>query len=84
MIRAVSLTQVVIDVWDRSSRGGPPDLLGKAVISLSECRAGMPHTYVNNLLEGKLVVRLLFDFSPLPSVEDEEAHLKELLGLVNN
>jgi hypothetical protein len=29
------------------------DLLGKAVLSLSECRPGVPHTYFKHLLEGK-------------------------------
>ena len=46
--------QVVVDVWDRPAEG-PADLLGKAVLSLSECRVGVPHTYFKHLLEGKLV-----------------------------
>jgi len=73
--------QIVIDTWDRSSQGGPPDLLGKAVVSLSECRPGIPHTFFSNLLEGKLVVRLLFDFASLPSPEEEEAQMAQILGL---
>ena len=47
--------QVVVDVWDRPLPGSPPDLLGKAVLNLSECRPGVPHTYFKHLLEGKLV-----------------------------
>mmetsp|Transcript_4017 Transcript_4017/g.10446 ORF Transcript_4017/g.10446 Transcript_4017/m.10446 type:complete len:168 (+) Transcript_4017:71-574(+) len=46
--------QVVVDVWDRPG-DGPADLLGKAVLDLSECRPGVPHTYFKHLLEGKLV-----------------------------
>jgi Ca2+-dependent lipid-binding protein len=64
--------QVVIDVWDRPG-SGPANLLGKAVLSLGECRAGVPHTYFKHLLEGKLVLRLLFDFDELPSEEEELA-----------
>ena len=47
--------QVVIDVWDQSADGAKTDLLGKAVMSLSDCRNGVPHTYFKNLLEGTLV-----------------------------
>ena len=38
--------QVVVDVWDRSSAGGPPDLLGKVLVTVAECRLGVPHTYL--------------------------------------
>ena len=49
------------------------------LISLSECRPGMPHTFFKNLLEGRLVFRVLFDHA-LPSVDDEEAQYKQALG----
>lgn len=65
--------QVVVDVWDRPAAGAPASLLGKAVLGVGECRAGVPHTYFKHLLEGKLVLRLLFDFAPLPSEADELA-----------
>ena len=65
--------QVVVDVWDRPSAAAPADLLGKAVLSLSECRPGVPHTYFKHLLEGKVVLRILFDFGELPSEEEEQA-----------
>ena len=81
-VRTCALAQVVVDVWDRSAAaGGEDDLMGKAVISLSECRPGMPHTFFKNLLEGRLVFRVLFDHAPLPSVDDEEAQYKQALGL---
>lgn len=48
--------QVVVDVWDQSADGVKSDLLGKAVIGLAECREGVPHTFMKNLLEGKLVM----------------------------
>jgi hypothetical protein len=64
--------QVVIDVWDRPTEG-PADLLGKALLDLSDCRPGVPHTYFKHLLEGKVVLRVLFDFGELPSVEEERA-----------
>ena len=57
--------QVVVDVWDCSSQGGRPDLLGKAVMSVSECRPGVPHTFFKNMLRGKLV-RLPPCLRPLP------------------
>ena len=60
-------------MWDRPAPAAPPDLLGKAVLNLSECRPGVPHTYFKHLLEGKLVLRLLFDFATLPSEADELA-----------
>ena len=47
--------QVVIDVWDQSADGTKTDLLGKAVLSLTDCREDVPHTYYKNLLEGTLV-----------------------------
>ena len=53
--------QVVLDVWDRPATGAAA-LLGKVVIGLSECRPGVPHTYFKHLLEGKLVLRVLFGF----------------------
>ena len=49
--------QVVVDVWDEAADGSRSDLLGKAVISLSDCREGVPHTFAKNMLEGKLVRR---------------------------
>ena len=42
--------QVVVDVWDRSSVGGTPDLLGKVLITVGECRLGVPHTYLKHLI----------------------------------
>ena len=78
---ASACSQVVVDVWDRLSANTPPDLLGKAVLSVSECRAGVPHTYFKNLLEGKLVVRLLFDFAPLPSAAEEQQGMEAILGI---
>ena len=62
--------QVVVDVWDKPS-DAPADLLGKALLSLSDCRCGVPHTYFKHLLEGKLVLRVLFDFDQLPPLEEE-------------
>jgi len=64
-----------VDVWDQPAEG-PADLLGKAVLSLSECRVGVPHTYFKHLLEGKLVLRLLFDLDDLPSEEQEMAEFE--------
>ena len=46
---------VIVDVWDQPTTDAPADLLGKAVLSLAECRPGVPHTYFKHLLEGKLV-----------------------------
>ena len=70
--------QVVVDVWDAATADGAtggagPELLGKALLSLSECRAGVPHTYYKHLLEGKVVLRVLFDFNDLPTEAEEEA-----------
>ena len=62
--------QIVVDVYDRPS-GAPSELLGKALFTLTECRVGVPHTYFKHLLEGKLVLRVLFDFDELPSLEEE-------------
>ena len=73
-------SQVIVDVWDEQVVGGPPDLLGKVVLSLSNCRAGVPHTYFKHLLEGKIVLRLLFDTDPLPSAEEEEEGIEAILG----
>ena len=64
--------QVVVDVWDQPT-DGPADLLGKALLPLADCRAGVPHTYFKHLLEGKLVLRVLFDFDELPTLEEEAA-----------
>lgn len=72
--------QVVLDVWDQGSGRGPPDLLGKAVISLTECREGVPHTFFKNLLEGKLAARLLFSFDELPPPEEEQAQYDAALA----
>ena len=68
--------QVVVEAWDQPS-DGPADLLGKALLSVSECRAGVPHTYFKHLLEGKLVLRVLFDFDELPSLEEDKAQFAE-------
>ena len=68
--------QVVIDVWDQRKEGAA-DLLGKALLSLTDCRAGVPHTYFKHLLEGKLVLRLLFDFADLPTLADEQAAFEQ-------
>ena len=62
-------SQIVIDVWDRPAGGGAADLLGKAVLGLEECRPGVPHTYFKHLLEGRIALRILFDFDPLPPDE---------------
>ena len=71
---ASACAQVVVDVWDAAGEaGGSAELLGKAVLSVGECRAGVPHTYFKHLLEGKVVLRLLFDFADLPSHADEQA-----------
>ena len=39
--------------------------------SLPLPNGGVPHTYFKHLLEGKLVLRVLFDFNELPPVEEE-------------
>ena len=47
---------VVVDCWDGN------ELLGKAVVSLNDCRFGVPHThFVSMLSGGRLVVQLLFE-----------------------
>ena len=69
--------QVVVDVWDRSDQGGPSDLLGKVVLGVSECRLGVPHTFLKHLLEGKLALRVTFDTKALP---DDSAQMRDLLG----
>ena len=45
--------QVVVDLWDAVEGSGEPDLMGKAVVSLDECRPGVPHTFFKNMLVGK-------------------------------
>ena len=62
-------SQIVVDVWDRPAAGAESNLLGKVVLELGECRPGVPHTYFKRLLEGNLVLRVLFDFEPLPADE---------------
>lgn len=64
--------QVVVDVWDKPNDAQPADLLGKALLSLADCRPGVPHTYFKHLLEGKVVLRVLFDFGALPPLEEEQ------------
>ena len=44
-------------------------MLGKAVVDVTDCRPGVPHIYFKHLVEGKLELRLLFDFDELPSTE---------------
>lgn len=53
---------VVADVWDlpAGGRAQPAEHLGKAAFSLDACRPGVPHTYFAQLLEGSLVLTLLF------------------------
>ena len=63
--------QVVVDVWDKPSETQPADMLGKALLSLCDCRPGVPHTYFKHLLVGKVVIRVLFDFEELPTLEEE-------------
>ena len=70
--------QVVVDLWDAAA-GAEADLLGKAVISLDECRPGVPHTFFKNMLVGKLVFRLLFDHAPLPDAAEEAAQVQHSL-----
>ncbi|KAL1522982.1 hypothetical protein AB1Y20_017945 [Prymnesium parvum] len=71
---ASACSQVVVDVWDQADDGKKTDLLGKAVMSLTDCREGVPHTYFKHLIEGTLAVRLLFSFAELedPHLEEEE------------
>ena len=76
---ASACAQIVIDVFDEA-RAGPAELLGKALLNLSECRPGVPHTYFKHMLEGKLVLRVLFDFEPLPSPADEQAAFDSQYG----
>ena len=76
---ASASSQIIVDVWD-DVPGGQPELLGKALLSLAECRPGVPHTYFKHLLEGKLVLRVLFDFAPLPSPADEQAAFDQQYG----
>ena len=69
---------VVVDVWDPPSDdagvSSRAELLGKVVVSLSECRPGIPHMHVAPLLLcGHVVLRVLLDHGPLPSAADEEA-----------
>ena len=60
--------QVVVDLWD-TRPSVPPELLGKAVLSVTDCRPGVPHLHVAPLmLGGQLSARLFFDYaSELPS-----------------
>ena len=71
--------QVVVDLWDAVEGSGEPDLMGKAVVSLDECRPGVPHTFFKNMLEGKLAFRVLFDHGALPDASEEEIGVKASL-----
>ena len=66
--------QVVVDVWDGGAGRSPGVPLGKLLLPLADCRAGVPHTVIKPLLDGgRLVVRALFDDGELPSAAEEEA-----------
>ena len=71
--------QVVVDLWDAAEGSGEPDLMGKAVVSLDECRPGVPHTFFKNMLVGKLVFRVLFDHGDLPGATEEAAQVQQSL-----
>eukprot|EP00967_Tisochrysis_lutea_P135929 scaffold241832_cov29-Tisochrysis_lutea.AAC.5 len=51
--------QVVVDLWDSPDSSAPAELLGKAVVSVSECRLGVPHTMIKHMLQGQLVRMLI-------------------------
>ena len=72
--------QVVVDLWDAAEGSGEPDLMGKAVVSLDECRPGVPHTFFKNMLVGKLVFRVLFDHGDLPDATEEAAQVQQSLA----
>ena len=71
--------QVVIDMVDVADASGEADLVGKAVLTLDECRLGVPHTFFKNMLEGKLAFRVLFDHGALPDASEEEIGVKASL-----
>ena len=72
--------QVVVDLWDAAEGAGEADLMGKAVVSLDECRPGVPHTFFKNMLVGKLTFRLLFDHANLPDANEEEVLVQQSLA----
>ena len=72
--------QVVVDLWDAADGSAEPDLMGKAVISLDECRPGVPHTFFKNMLVGKLAFRVLFDHGDLPDATEEAAQVQQSLA----
>jgi len=73
--------QVVVDLVDVADASGEADLVGKAVLTLDECRPGVPHTFFKNMLEGKLAFRVLFDHGALPDAGEEELGVKASLDL---
>ena len=72
--------QVVVDLWDAADGSAEPDLMGKAVVSLDECRPGVPHTFFKNMLVGKLAFRVLFDHGDLPDATEEAAQVQQSLA----
>jgi hypothetical protein len=57
--RASSGALVVVDLWDKLA-DGRSELLGKALISLDDCRLGVPHLVLSKLaFGGTLAVRVL-------------------------
>ena len=67
------------EVGGSGQGSGEPDLMGKAVVSLDECRPGVPHTFFKNMLVGKLVFRVLFDHGDLPGATEEAAQVQQSL-----
>lgn len=69
--RASAEALLVVDVKDSVSKAAPKhdgaacisadEIVGKAVVSLSECRPGVPHVFIVPLLAGQLVLQLHFD-----------------------
>ena len=53
---------VVVDVWDPPTGGSPAELLGKAAVSVEDCRPGVAHLSLSKLLDGgQLALQVLFD-----------------------
>ena len=50
------------------------------MISLDECRPGVPHTFFKNMLVGKLAFRVLFDHGDLPDATEEAAQVQKSLA----
>ena len=76
--RASARALVAVDVWDSAGADAAASLLGKAVLSLAECRPGVPHVVFHPLLEGgELVLRVLFNTRELPSDAEEQAAYEE-------